>query len=328
MTCYHPLRAVCIGETDKGKRRLKILNKADPEYNIAGIDYMSIPCGHCIGCKLEYSKQWADRCMLEAMYHDRNSFITLTYDDEHLPNGNYIYDDDGVVVGISPIHPLRKKDFQNFMKRLREHFDDRKIRFFAAGEYGTSSFRPHYHAIIFGEDFSDDRSFLKRNNRNEPYYISDTLFKLWPYGFHTICDVTWNTCNYVARYCLKKINGNESEIYKSLNYPKEFTLMSRRPGIAKQYFEDHKDKIYKNEEIFLALPDKSLRIKPSRYYDKLYDITNPSDMDLIRSRRKLSSDVRRELKSELSSNKYLVMLKSEEYNLKKKTAIFNERRCE
>lgn len=325
MPCYHPLRAVCTGETDKGKRRLTILKKNDPELNIEGVQYLSIPCGKCIGCRLDYSRSWADRCMLEAMYHDRNSFITLTYDDDHLPDPNYIYDSDGVITGQSPIHPLVKSDFQKFMKRLREHFEDEKIRFFACGEYGSINNRPHYHAILFGEDFADDRQRFRKNFDGSTLYISDTLSSLWPFGFSTIGDVSWNSSAYVARYCIKKRTGQQKEVYEKLNYPPEFTLMSRRPGIAKQYYDDHRDQIYKNEEIFLALPNRSLKVMPSRYYDKLYDIDNPDHMDDIRDRRRLRSENRQIFKSDLTSLHILEQKEVEEYNKKRSTEIFKER---
>lgn len=326
MPCYHPLRAVVTGTSENGKKRVTILKKNDPELNISGVEYLSIPCGKCIGCRLDYSRSWADRCMLEAMYHERNSFITLTYNDNYLPDPNLIYDKEtGEVINISPINPLVKKDFQKFMKRLREHFEEERIRFFACGEYGSLNNRPHYHAILFGEDFSDDRQRFRKNFDGSTLYISDTLDALWPFGFSTIGDLSWNSAAYVARYCIKKRKGKDADIYEKLNYPPEFTLMSRKPGIGRQYYEDNKDKIYKNEEIFLALPDRSLKLMPSRYYDNLYDIDNPDRMEYIRNDRKFRAEQRQILKNDLTSLHVLEQKQVEEYNKKQRTEIFKER---
>ena len=147
MSCYHPMRAIVKGVKENGKKDLFIIKDPKFELNVPGVEYINIPCGKCDGCRLDYARQWADRCMLEAKYHDKNSFITLTYNDDNIPvaeNGNYT---------------LVKKDFQDFMKRLRESIGDVKIRYYACGEYGSKSLRPHYHAIIFGYDFSEDPIF-------------------------------------------------------------------------------------------------------------------------------------------------------------------------
>src|SRR3954449_8205389 len=88
----------------------------------------SLPCGQCIGCRLERSRQWAMRCVHENKMHPRSSFVTLTYDDKNIP----------------PAGSLSKRDFQLFMKRLRKS-QSNPLRFFACGEYGETTHRPHYH---------------------------------------------------------------------------------------------------------------------------------------------------------------------------------------
>lgn len=328
MSCYHPLRGVVTGLNENGKKRISILKSNDIEKNISGLDgieYITLPCGQCIGCRLDRSRSWADRCMLEASYHEKNSFITLTYDDEHLPEPRPIIDTDGVIIGFSPFHPLVKKDFQDFMKRLRYYLNDNKIRYFACGEYGSTTFRPHYHCIIFGYDFSEDRTFYKFNFDRSPLYNSDILSRSWRNGFSVVGNCTWNSCAYVARYCLKKSYGKDSDIYSKLNYEPEFTLMSRNPGIAFNYYEDHKNDIYKNDEFFLTLPDRSLKLRPSRYYDKLYDFDNPSDMDRIRDLRKSRAETRQILELEKTSLHYLDYLKVKEDNKENSIKILKER---
>ena len=157
MSCYHPLRAIktnfpepIIDENGKvHKSRIFFLKG---EYNPEKLpvldsnsEYISIPCGKCIGCRLDYSRTWADRCMLESQYHKNNWFLTLTYDNDHLPEQR----------PGSPVHSLQKRDMQLFMKRLRKRFPNDKIRFFGCGEYGSKSCRPHYHLLLFGVPFED-----------------------------------------------------------------------------------------------------------------------------------------------------------------------------
>ena len=176
MSCYHPLKGFKIGVNPSGKPSYKITGydveavkfengvwkechnkiKGDFLYPVVS-ESIDIPCGHCIGCYLDRSRQWADRCMLEASYHDYNCFVTLTIDDVHLdtqipinhngliwyPLENYIMDNSSAELIQSPIKTLRKRDLQLFMKRLRKRFPDVKIRFFGCGEYGSSSLRCH-----------------------------------------------------------------------------------------------------------------------------------------------------------------------------------------
>ena len=223
MSCYHPLTAIVNGVTDNGKKDITVISKQD-SFNVNADSYIiSLPCGKCVGCLLDRSRQWADRCMLEASYHERNCFITLTIDDDHLNTKVPIYhgdiewlpldnmQDDWInTLNCDPKPSLRKKDFQKFMKRLRRKLSnyDIKIRFFGCSEYGSESFRPHYHAIIFGYDFSDDRVLYKQNFNGDKLYNSKLLSDCWPFGFAVVADCTWNTCAYVSRYCLKKQTGH------------------------------------------------------------------------------------------------------------------------
>ena len=104
---------------------------------------IEVACGRCIGCRKEYARQWAMRCLHEASLFDENSFVTLTYDDKHLPAGG----------------TLVKRDVQLFLKRLRRKFSDRTIRYFFSGEYGGDTLRPHYHGCLFGFAFPDQVAF-------------------------------------------------------------------------------------------------------------------------------------------------------------------------
>lgn len=178
-----------------------------------------VPCRTCLGCRIDYSREWANRMCLEYSLTGKACFITLTYDNDHLPLTDR---------GIATLH---KRDWQLFMKRLRKAFPQ-KIRFFMCGEYGTRTLRPHYHAILFGVNLTDftDLEYLKRSEIGSFYYTSDKLTSLWSNGFTMIAECNFRTCAYVSRYTLKKHFGlSRRELAGALP---EFTLSSRRPGIG------------------------------------------------------------------------------------------------
>lgn len=321
MACYSPLRAAVLGYNPDGKKIIKVLKDSDfTTYNNA-VEYISLPCGHCIGCRLKYSRVWADRCIAEASYHDSNIFLTLTYNDDHLP------DPFPLESGLpSPIHPLVKRDVQLFVKRLRKHFSDQRIRFFLCGEYGEKSMRPHYHLILFGLSL-DDLELLYTSQDSFTYYTSKTIDKLWyresdpgvSAGFHIITTVNWNTCAYVARYIMKKQYGYNSSVYEDYNYPKEFTLMSRKPGIGRQFFDDHKLDIYgESDGVYIPTSDGAHKIRSNRYYDRLYDLEYPDHFACISDDRSDRLRVRDYLKSNLTDKFYTDILESENVNVSAK----------
>ena len=267
MPCYHPMQ----GYRSRADGKTIVFN---PTYG--WIDRpLTIPCGQCVGCRLERSRQWAVRCVHEASLHEDNCFITLTYNNESLP-------EDG---------SLNKKHFQDFMKRLRKKFKNKKIRYYHCGEYGDKNFRPHYHAIIFGLQFDDQKLFTVNNG--EKLYTSEKLEKLWPFGFSTIGTVTFESAAYVARYVMKKVNGKNAknhyervnndtgEIY---NLVPEYNTMSRRPGIAAGWFDKYKDDVYPSDNIHLR--EKTFR--PPKFYDKMYEHLMPNEMEKIKKQRMIN----------------------------------------
>jgi hypothetical protein len=211
------------------------------------------------------------RLMHEAKQHERNSFITLTYNDENLPF-------DG---------SLNKEHFQKFMKRLRKKIG-KKIRFFHCGEYGEKFDRPHYHACIFGFDFPDKVTF-KENNGNM-LFTSELLDEVWGKGYCTVGNLTFESAAYVARYCTKVITGDmEQEHYQQANIytgelydvEKEYATMSNRPGIGKKHYEKYKEEIYSHDEVIT----KGVAVRPPRYYDILYSEENEKRMEEIKEKR-------------------------------------------
>ena len=133
MACYYPKEAWKVGLTEKGKAKLTF-KKPENHWNY---EKVKLPCGTCIGCKVEKSRQWAIRCVHEASLHEDNCFLTLTFNEEHMPENRSI----------------NKRDLQLFFKRLRKRYPNKVIKYFACGEYGDERNRPHYHVILFNHDF-------------------------------------------------------------------------------------------------------------------------------------------------------------------------------
>ncbi|MDO5343060.1 MAG: replication initiation protein [Bacteroidia bacterium] len=225
---------------------------------------VKIPCGQCIGCRLEKSRQWAMRCVCESSLWDYNIFLTLTYDNEHLP------------ADLS----LHKDHLQKFMKRLRKEFGD-GIRFYACGEYGNLNERPHYHLILFNFRLLDAEPIRYKPS---PLFISPSLSKLWPFGFHSFGSVTFDSAAYVARYCTKKLTGDLAEEHYHGREP-EFALMSRRPGIGHDWLQKYQSDVYPNDFVVMR---GGLKLKPPTYFDNLYDKFT-SNLDAVKVERRKKS---------------------------------------
>lgn len=202
---------------------------------------LQIPCGQCYGCRLEKSRIWAIRCMHEARMHEDNWFLTLTYSQEELCK-------------IRPYNSLVKSHLQKFWKRLRKA--GYKFRYFACGEYGDKSDRPHYHAIVFGLTIPDPKYHCLSNDNK--LYTSETLTKIWNKGHVILGNVSFDSCAYVARYCIKKRIGKKHEIarfYERLDpetgelwqVEPEFQTTSRgKPGgIGIEFYRKYKEDMFK-----------------------------------------------------------------------------------
>lgn len=260
-------------------------------------EYIEVPCGQCSGCRVDRSRQWADRMLIESREHDANCFITLTYDNDHVPRSSYQSNRGEYLDSLT----LRKRDMQLFLKRLRRRLEPLQIRFFGCGEYGGRTHRPHYHLIIFGW-FPDDAVEFNRSPNGDVFYTSETISKAWQNQGHIlVSNVSWDTCAYTARYVTKKLNGDGAGLYHYKKIEPPFSLMSRRPGIARKFYDEHKDDIYnldKLPNIYISTPEGGRKIKPPRYYDKLYDIEYPEESAQIKEiRKKLATGIlQRQLK--------------------------------
>lgn len=226
---------------------------------------VEVPCGYCIGCRLERARQWSLRIAHESMYHDDAYFLTLTYSEENLRYGN-------------EAPTLVLDDLQKFWKRLRKHFKGKKIRYFACGEYGDNTFRPHYHAVVFGFRLTD--LVVWRSDNTGVTYTSVLLDSIWKLGRVVIGAVTQESSAYVARYTLKKQFGmNGKAYYDELGIEPEFVVMSRRPGIGNKFFEDYCDDIY-NEDVCVYTDGKG-KSRPPKYYDRLLTANDAERMKAI-----------------------------------------------
>lgn len=296
MSCNNPLWA--YRDDSDTQKPVKILgsNPVKDSFGKAWIprlkDYREVfpvPCGNCIGCRLDYSKDWADRCVMESMSYDkdRSWFVTLTYDDEHLPplQGVPIYEN-------NPYYSsTRKEDYVLFMKRLRKYFSDHYgltgVREFGCNEYGGNTLRPHYHNILFDIPLGDHLTFFKTNVLGDALYKCDLIEDIWHQGFVLVGEFNWRTAAYTARYIMKKVKGEHAdEHYMNLGIERESRFGSNRPGIARRYFDEHYNEIYEHDQIILpAIDGKPNIIKPPRYFDDLYKKIDPLHLESVKLKR-------------------------------------------
>ncbi|AXH73639.1 MAG: replication initiator protein [Microviridae sp.] len=261
MPCYHPLPAWYGKERNASGKRPLVFSLAEAFKDRP----VSLPCGRCIGCRLEYARQWAVRCMHEASLWDSNRFVTLTYEESKLPK-------------VGDVATLRPRDMVLFLKRLRKRYGT-GIRFFQCGEYGEELSRPHHHALLFNCSFSDER--LHSGSGEAKLYVSDELSKLWGHGFAVIGDVTFESAGYVARYSLKKVRGFHADKHYGGRVP-EYLTMSRRPGVGHSWIHRFAADVYPSDELVV----NGHITKPPRYYDDVVAKLRPGMLDRIKRKRR------------------------------------------
>lgn len=247
MACFHPLEAVYVPG-----QAIRVMGEVTlRDYQLtSGERLLELPCGKCIGCRIARARAWAIRCMHEASMYDVNSFVTLTYDDDHYQPS------------------LCYRDFQIFMYRLRRKLGP--TRFFMCGEYGDINGRPHFHALLFGRSFRDPKPIGK------DIYYSRELGDLWSQGMHSFGAVTFQSASYVSRYCLKKVTGPPAEAHYTrvdirtgefVRVEPEFCHMSLNRGIGYNWFVKHWRDVYLVRD-GVPMPGGHT-VPPPRFYDKL-----------------------------------------------------------
>lgn len=272
MPCYRPVKAYrSLARGENGRYGVTF----NPTKALIEGSSFSLPCGGCIGCKIDRSREWATRCYHEAQMHRENTFITLTYANEHLP----------------PDYGVHVRVWQLFMKRLRKSLHA-NVRFFASGEYTDGpNFRPHYHALIFGYQFPDLVHWTTR--RGNRLYTSKSLERLWPYGHCTVGNVTHQSSGYVARYVMKKQNGDND--YTAAHYTRihpitgkvhtvkrEFCVQSRKPGLGTSWFQKYKSDAFPSD--FIVVDGKKHSV-PKFYTKKLEE----EEAELYKRKRRLDA---------------------------------------
>lgn len=222
-----------------------------------------IACGNCVGCRLSRAQGWMIRCVHEAQMHPANAFLTLTYNNEHLPgNGS-----------------LQPDQVQRFMKRLRRAVAPQRVRFYLCGEYGEQFARPHYHALIFGWAFPD-RVEHGRSPKGNILFRSPLLEDCWPFGYTSIGEVTRESAGYAARYVMKKITGEQAsdhyhrvdpETGEAWSVIPEYNRMSLKPGLGESWLKRYWKDVYPGD--FVVIEGK--KYKPPRYYDVWLEANHP-----------------------------------------------------
>lgn len=275
MSCTSPIQGFYVFQN--GKRRFQAcgyyqeLFKLGRKPELGSPEMSAVSCGQCQSCRLKSSREWAVRCMHELQMHEFvGSFLTLTFDEENL-------------VRECPAGSISVKHMQDFHKRLRKRFSDRKIRMIYCGEYGDKRGRPHYHGVYFGLDFDD--KIQVSESAGFPIYSSEILSKLWTFGNAMIGTVTFESCAYVARYCTKKLTGKKGkEAYEAKGLVPPFAKYSNQPGIGADWVDSFGDTdCFSHDHVVVRGRGPC---KPPRYYDKLLERKDPERFAEVKLMRK------------------------------------------
>lgn len=333
MSCYKPLIRLYNPDDREQSGRVyslarfsqlsgKQLKYEDLMYNPK---VMLIPCGQCIGCRIRQREDWTTRIELEARDYPKEEvwFITLTYDDDHVP---------GMIVKTgeimrkvqytwkagekrpSSVQILLYEDIQKFLKRLRKAYKG-KLRYFVAGEYGEQTARPHYHMILYGWRPTDLENLYKIHHNG--YYTSKWLENLWGMGQIQIAQAVPETYRYVAGYVTKKmyeIDGKKANEYYELGQTKPFACMSLKPGLGDHYYQEHKAKIWQQGYIQCT---NGKRAQIPRYYEKQMEAENPQRLWRIKQNRQKNAMEQKRL--QLEDQDYKTVLETKERVTKKQT---------
>lgn len=333
MSCYKPLIRLYNPDDREQSGRVyslarfsqlsgKQLKYEDLMYNPK---VMLIPCGQCIGCRIRQREDWTTRIELEARDYPKEEvwFITLTYDDDHVP---------GMIVKTgeimrkvqyawkpgekrpSSVQILLYEDIQKFLKRLRKAYRG-KLRYFVAGEYGEQTARPHYHMILYGWRPTDLKNLYKIHHNG--YYTSKWLEDLWGMGQVQIAQAVPETYRYVAGYVTKKmyeIDGKKANEYYELGQTKPFACMSLKPGLGDNYYKEHKAEIWRQGYIQCT---NGKRAQIPRYYEKQMEAENPQKLWRIKQNRQKNAIEQKRL--QLEGQDYKNVLETKERVTKKQT---------
>lgn len=239
--CNCPITAYKYGKTKNGKTNIVFKNPY--EVTPPGME-LKLPCGRCMACRLEKTRQWGLRAEHEAKFHEENCFITLTYAPENLPPS------------------LEKRPLQLFIKRLRKAICGIKVKYIASGELGDNHDNPHYHICLFGWQPKDIQFLYEKQGAK--YYTSKMLEMLWGYGFIIVTQLNFATARYTAKYAIKKELGS-----KEKTRPAEFFVVSQ--GIAQAHVDKYGGDMAIKGQTFANNHSCSL---PRYYKEKIKNTSN------------------------------------------------------
>lgn len=256
MACFRPLKGYA------GDGGLSFVR-------VEGVPPIPIPCGSCIGCRLRRARDWSIRCLHEASLHEENCFVTLTYDDAHLPERS----------------SLNVRDWQLFAKRVRKALG--AFRFLQCGEYGPRSNRPHHHALLFGVDFHDTELLYEKDGYR--MFRSPVLSALWGLGANcSVGALVPETAAYVAGYALKADYGRRRyEQYERVDtvtgevysVRPEFITMSRNPGIGARWYDKFKGDLFPDDSCVF----KGREVPVPTYYWRRLEVEDPSSFSTLKA---------------------------------------------
>lgn len=198
-------------------------------------------CGHCMPCRIQRSREYATRCMHESLYWSSSSFVTLTYDDDHLPVGG----------------TLEKRDLVLFLKRLRKAWIE-TIKYFCSGEYGERKGRPHYHLILFGVPPCSCSMSVRPDEYCDCIGRSVIIDAWGKGGVPRLGTVTYDSCRYTADYITKAIWRPED--LKGRQKP--FQKISN--GVGAKYCDEHREELLRD----LGVTMHGMQVGIPRYYVK------------------------------------------------------------
>lgn len=241
----------------------------------------TVGCGRCVPCLRKKQVDWCFRLNKELNNSSTACFLTLTYDDKNAPfsEGGY---------------SLLRKDFQDFMKRLRKHANTTKIKYYACGEYGDKTDRPHYHAIVF----------------NLPRPFEKFLNKAWKLGHIHIGTVTEASIFYTTKYALKGLRRKKAWDYDELGREPEFQLMSNGLGISYNK-EPIIDYLRTNGTKLLTMQGGVKKTLPRYYIEKMF--TDPTELSLWRASATAESSSHHRNAEELTDKQRTELISLHEY---------------
>lgn len=338
MSCTSPLGVWYNGMSLNGKKVLSFtpdLSRGQRENSPD--DY--IACGQCLGCRLDHAKLWQGRCLMEMQEHDSTYFLTLTYDDEHLPLKSrycheYVDDSTGEVLSV-PVATLSLDDVQRWKKRLAKAWSkrsDKPLRFYGCGEYGDTTMRPHYHFLVFGLDLTDDELTYYKTSAagkiNSTLYNCDWITKTWGNGHVVIGKGTFESAGYIARYVLKKRGAIDKQFYLDNGLLPPFINMSRRPGIGLPYLERVSEVIVNDDgidDIHISTANGGKTIRISGYMLDKLSVVYPEIVTKVKDQRREAMDIKRAAIKSKTDLPYPLYLYNQGQALENRTKVLQKR---